>query len=187
MSDLDLSTPDRVYWQYRDKPKLKQIITTYTDIFDVLKLAANQVRNLHDIDKNVGKQLDDIGSILNIKRPFITIDGVTDLLEDSYYKILLKAKASKGAATTTLDNYVELLKYITNSELHVIDYMDMSFRVVFENKMTDKDKAFFDNFDVIPKPLGVRYIGYTEVGAITVHGRDSYAANYKQHTKEVEQ
>lgn len=187
MSNLDLSTPDRVYWQYRDKPKLQQIIKTYLDIFDTLKQAANQIRSLHDIDKNTGKQLDDIGSILNVKRPFITIDGVTELLEDTYYKILLKAKAAKGASNTTLDNYVELLEYITNSKVHVADYKNMSFRIVFEKNMTDKDKVFFDNFDVIPAPLGVEYLGYTEIEAITVHGRDSYAANYKQHTKETEQ
>lgn len=186
MSDLDLSTPDRVYWQYRDKEKLNQIIGIYQEVFNSIKSDINKVRALLDINKASGRQLDIIGAILDLERPYITINGVTSLLSDDYYMILMRAKAAKGSSNTTLDNYVEMLEYIINSKVYVVDNMDMTFRVIFETEMTDEDKFFFDTFDVIPTPMGVRYLGYTETESVTLHGRNRYAERYKQHTTEVQ-
>lgn len=174
MTDLDLSAPNRVYWQYRDKPKINAIVKIYQDIAASLADDINRVRRLYEINVNEGAQLDLIGEVLNMPRPLVEKNGESSLMVDKFYRMLLRAKAVTGVATTTIDNYADVVEQIVNSKITVVDNLDMSFSIVFEEGLTDDERETILAYNIIPQPLGVEFEGLSESPSLTLFGRQQF-------------
>lgn len=189
--------PDRIYAQYRNKPKAVQWYGIVPSLANQICTAFEAVRNSYDIDTAVGEQLDVIGRIVVINRSYessIEWDSflwgqpvsqwggngvqwqssgmtISNTVSDAIFRTLIKAKIAKNNSDATLDGVVEALLYITDaSPIQVIDNEDMTMSVSFGSELDPITRFVLDTFDIIPRPQGVRFLGYTEEPAITQWG-----------------
>lgn len=202
---------NRIYAQYADKSKAVEWFNIVPDIGDELSTAFESVRNSYDIDTNSGEQLNVIGRIVGIDRSFESSvfykadtrfgagnkasrfggvgarfnnngSTISSDVSDSIFKVLIKAKIAKNNSDSTLDGIVHALTYITNSApIQVIDDEDMSFSVVFGTVLNDIERFVFDTFDIVPKPQGVKFSGYTEIKSLTRFGGPFRFGDNKSH------
>jgi hypothetical protein len=185
---MSLTAPERVYAQYRDKPKTYQWYGITQSISNDIQSAADDVRLMYDIDNNEGEQLDIIGRIVGVDRRVIT--GITtvvsefgdtaaecgdvevqfgndtiteeDSLSDDYFRSLIKAKVQNNNNDTTIDGVIESINAIISGDVSVIvnDNEDMTFSVEIYGIMTEIETYLILNNNIIPKPQGVRITGY---------------------------
>lgn len=190
----------RIYAQYGDKPKAVKWLDIVPDMGEQISAVYEDVRNSYDIDANEGEQLNVIGRIVGIDRSFesqvfydvdtyfgadndasqfggidsqfeTTGKSISNDVSDSIYRVLLKAKIAKNNSDATLDGIVHALSYITSSSpIQVIDNEDMTFSVSFGSELTDIERFVFDTFDIMPRPQGVRFLGYVVEESITQFG-----------------
>ncbi len=192
--------PNRIYAQYRDKPKIRQWFNITPTLGAELETAFNDVAHSYDIDDAEGEQLNVIGRIVGIDRSFesqISFEVTTQYggtnnastwgglgaqyqttgrtisgeVSDAIFKTLIKAKIAKNNSPATLDGVCEALRYITNVDIiRVIDNEDMTFSVSFGQQLDPIAREVFNTFDVVPRPQGVQFSGYTEETEITIYG-----------------
>lgn len=186
----------RMYAQYADKPKTVEWLNITPSMADSLFNASDNVRMSYYIDTAVGAQLDVIGRVVVIDRSYesqivFTPDArfgatrfgglsarfnnrgetVSNEVSDAIYRVLIRAKIAKNNSDATLDGIVKSLSYITNSNpITVVDNEDMTFSVSFGTELTSIERFVFDTFDVVPRPQGVRFLGYTETKSILRFG-----------------
>lgn len=192
--------PNRIYAQYRDKPKAVAWYNIVPSLADEIESAYEAVRMSYDIDAAVGQQLDVIGRIVVIDRgfesfvafepdtyfgadndesqfggisaQFQSVGGVlTQQVSDAIFRTLIRCKIARNNSDATLDDIATALEFITGSDdIRVVDNEDMSFSVSFGSELTDIQRLVFSTFDVLPRPQGVRFLGYVEESAITQFG-----------------
>lgn len=190
----------RIYAQYADKPKAVQWYNITPTLGDEITDAYEAVRMSYDIDAAVGAQLDVIGRIVVIDRGFeslIVFDPdcrfgagnkasrfgglsarfnnrgamVSQEVSDAIFRVLIRAKIAKNNSEATLDGVVDALSYITSANsIQVIDYENMTMSVSFGNTLNEIERFVFNTFDVVPRPQGVRFLGYTEEPAVVRFG-----------------
>ena len=193
-------TNKRIYAQYADKPKAVAWYNITPNIAEEIDNVYEAVRNSYDIDANDGEQLNVIGRIVNIDRSFESQvfyepdtyfgadndasqfggidsqfesvgDTISSEVSDAIFRVLIKAKIAKNNSDASLDGIVHALSYITNSSpIRVIDNEDMTFSVSFGTALTDIEKFVFNTFDIIPRPQGVKFLGYVDEESITQFG-----------------
>lgn len=189
---------NRIYAQYRNSPKLKQWLDIVPSMTNDLLDVAEQVRKSYDIDNATSYELDVIGRIVAQPRDFesyVTVDylslgnvnanlggslaqlkpasnKVSQEVSDDIYRILIKSKIAKNASNATIEEVLESIVFITGVEPAGITEGDMSFGVNFGEALPAIAKFLLDNFDVLPKPQGVRFLGYTQEPFITRLGRN---------------
>jgi len=171
-------SPDRIYAQYRDKPKAVAWYNIVPTQAVQIETVLNDIRFSYDIDANEGAQLDAIGNIVDVSRqyrvkfeeitpPFI-VDGAVD---DDVYRILIKSKILKNNSDATLDTIVDSIQFVSDAtNARVLDHHDMSFSLIFQNELTDKERYILNVFDIVPRPQGVRFRGFVEEGNASQYG-----------------
>ena len=189
--------PNRIYAQYADKPKAVAWYGITPTMLEQLELAAETVRTSYDIDTALSQSLDVIGRIVVIDRGYesqIVIDGIqwgapaaqwggldiqwqpTGLtlnqeVSDAIFRTLIRAKIIKNNSEATLDDVVAGLEFITGtSPIRVIDNEDMTFSVSFFSELDTITRFVLNTFDIVPRPQGVKFLGYTEEPALTQWG-----------------
>lgn len=222
--------PDRIYAQYRDKPKAVSWygITPYMaqdfcEVFEKISLS-------YDIDSNEGVQLDVIGRVVGVGRdivvnqeldvcefgaeltvspgytsygdaeygdaeysPSLTLtpdcemgDEVSQMsetsiaadqtLQDEYYRLLLKSKVARNTGDATIDEIIQAVQIIAPSAENVtlIDGEDMTFSLEIFGDLSDIERDILLQPGVVPKPQGVRYLGFVEVTNLIEFGDEEY-------------
>ena len=189
--------PDRIYAQYRNKSKAVQWYGIVPTLGLEICTAFEAVRTSYDIDMAVGEQLDVIGRIVVIDRSFessVSWDSllwgqpvaqwggdniqwqstgmtINNEVSDAIFRTLIKAKIAKNNSDATLDGIVEALLYITGAiDIQVVDNEDMTMSVSFGSELDAITRFVLDTFDIVPRPQGVQFLGYTEEPAITQWG-----------------
>ena len=189
--------PDRIYAQYRNKPNAKAWYSIVPTLGLEICNAFEAVRTSYNIDTAVGAQLDVIGRIVVIDRSYessvawdstmwgqqsvqwggagmqwqSTGQTINNEISDAIFRTLIKAKIAKNNSDATLDGVVEALMYITDATpIRVIDNEDMTMSVSFGSQLDNITRFVLDTFDIVPRPQGVEFLGYTEEPAITQWG-----------------
>lgn len=193
--------PDRVYGQYRTKPKAVQWYDIVPSIAQPICDAAEQVQATYDIDTQVGVQLDIIGAILVINRNLVSdiqqivfecgdeeaecgdpevmcspqIIFGTDTLTDEEYRLVLKSKIVKNNSPATIDDLIEGITFIltTPTNLVILDFEDMSFAIQVDQTLTPLERELILTKNIIPKPQGVRFAGLIELTDVVQCGDDT--------------
>lgn len=175
----------RVYWQYRNSPKMLQWIQTLVEIAqDEIETPLAQMIDLPGIDSAHGEQLEIYGRIAGIDRPRISTnllssfaykgtpgaqtygeapykdpgDAVSSiLLPDYLYRVLIKAKIMRNVGAATLDEVKEAMDFIFGVDSTVIDGQNMTMSTIWtEGKLPANLLAIVEEFDLIPRPQGVK-------------------------------
>ena len=92
-------------------------------------------------------------------------------VSNDIYRILIKAKIAKNNSDATIEGILQSIATITDIQaVRLLDYEDMSFAVEFGETLDSVTRFALNNFNVIPKPQGVRFTGYIETPLNTYWG-----------------
>ena len=149
----------RVYSQYRNQPKAFAWLQILATAANEIETVAALVRASYDIETATTEQLDVIGRVVGISRYFST--GAVD---NDTFRLILKSKIVKNVTDTTLDGVYSALAFIVGfSDMRIIDTENMAFSVEFYQPLTTLQRTVLTNFDIVPRPQGVRFEGFEEV------------------------
>lgn len=181
---------DRIYAQYRNKPKAVAWYAITRGLGDQIADAAQDVRTMYDIDGNIGAQLDIIGRIVVADRNFLAntpltvsqfgdtdaefgdLDAVFSALSigtdsqmsDDFFRLVIRAKIVKNNSDATIESILDGVTFLIPGAnvIRVIDGEDMSFAIEFNGNITDLERWALLNAKLIPKPQGVRFNGFLD-------------------------
>ena len=186
----------RIYAQYRDKPKAVKWLEIVGTQANKLESVYQDIRFTYDIDTANTDELNIIGRIVGIGRSFESVfqfdsaqfgrsqfgrsqftpaKGINDQeLNNDTYRLLLKAKIAKNNSDATLDGMIEAIKFIVSMDnVSILDNEDMTFLVSF-GALTSLELVALNNFDIIPKPQGVKFDGYINQVLSPQFGRSQF-------------
>lgn len=199
---MSLTLRDRIYAQYRKKPKALAWYDIIPTIAQEMDLAIDAVTGSYDIDNNEGEQLNVIGRIVNIDRSIIgdvplpvyelnaeelyeagdeevmlsaTSVAENQQLSDDWFRILIRAKIARNSSDVTIESILDVVNFIlpTASAVQIIDPEDMTFYINYDGLISDLERNVLLTKGVIPKPQGVNFNGYLESYNIVEAGDDS--------------
>lgn len=185
------NVPDRLYAQYRDKPKFVAWLEIARELGGDIEAAAQAVRESWDIDKASGEQLAVIGRIVVADRSFVGSvplnpamcaqpDGAEfgdssamcsaltiaqdQQFSDELYRLVIKAKIVKNNGDATIENILAGMNFlIPNAQvLRVTDGEDMTFSIEFYGQISNLERYALLSAGLVPKPQGVRFNGFLE-------------------------
>lgn len=186
-----MNIPDRIYAQYRDKPKAVAWYAIARKLGGSIEAAAEAVRKSYDIDTAVGEQLSVIGRIVVAPRSFVgsmpMSPGLFDLtdgdefgddeamfsaltidqdgqLSDELYRLVIKAKIVRNNGDATIESILDGMNFLLPKAqvLRVTDGEDMSFSVEFYGQITNLERFALLNAGLVPKPQAVKFNGFLE-------------------------
>lgn len=193
------SAPDRIYAQYRDKPKAAAWYRIVMRLASKIGSAAESVRTSYDIDTAIGEQLDVIGRIVVAPRSFIDnipmmpgLFALTDgdefgddgamfspltigqdsQLSDELYRMVIRAKIVKNSSDGSIESILSGINFLLPGAnvIRVTDGEDMSFSIEFSGQISNLERYALLNAALIPKPQGVRFNGFLESFGISEFG-----------------
>ncbi|EMB3069414.1 DUF2612 domain-containing protein [Pseudomonas aeruginosa] len=186
-----MNIPDRIYAQYRDKPKAVAWYEIARKLGGSIEAAAQAVRKSYDIDTAVGEQLNVIGRIVVAPRSFVSsipmnpaLFDLTDgdefgddgamfsaltidqdgQLSDDLYRLVIKSKIIKNKGDATIENILDGMNFMLPRAdvLRVTDGEDMSFSIEFYGQITSLERYALLNEGLVQKPQAVRFNGFLE-------------------------
>lgn len=186
-----MNIPDRIYAQYRDKPKAVAWYAIARELGGSIEAAAEAVRKSYDIDTAVGEQLNVIGRIVVAPRSFVgsipMSPGLFDLtdgdefgddeamfsaltidqdgqLSDELYRLVIRSKIIKNNGDATIENILDGMNFLLPRAdvLRVTDGEDMSFSIEFYGQITNLERFALLNAGLVPKPQAVKFNGFLE-------------------------
>jgi hypothetical protein len=186
----------RVYAQYRDKENAVKWIQIPGAQANKIEAVYQDLRFTYDIDTANTDELDIIGRIVGVGRAFesffqfdssqfgrsqfggaqfVPAVGVNDQqVKNDTYRLLIKAKIAKNNSDATLDSIIEAIKFIVSTDsVSILDNEDMSFLVSF-GSLTSLELTVLNNFNIIPKPQGVKFDGYINQTVSPQFGRGQF-------------
>ncbi|HEI0612172.1 TPA: DUF2612 domain-containing protein [Escherichia coli] len=186
-----MNIPDRIYAQYRTKPKAVAWYQITRKLAAELEDPATAVRIMYNIDTAVGEQLNIIGRIVVIDRTFtgeVALNpglfaepdgaefGDTEAvfaalyvdqdgqMSDDLYRLVIKSKIIKNNSDATIESILYGMNFLLpNADvLRVTDSENMSFSVEFYGNITNLERWALLNVQLVPKPQGVMFNGFLE-------------------------
>lgn len=149
--------------EHATKPKFKAWVDTLlTPFLDAINLNDN-IKRAFDLNSAVGVQLDTLGKILVQSRQmnFQPTDGSSPLLNDDYYRLVLRAKVIKNQWKGTITNFYQFWKVLFKNQplnIYLIDNQDMRPVIVIWSSQTPQMiQDFLSNNLIVPKPAGLGY------------------------------
>ncbi len=137
MFDHKAKVLSRVYWQYKNAPKLLQWLLILPDVAQArIEDQLEKIRNMLNIDTAEGEQLNICGRIAGFRtRPVGRFYPSCDVAEvdDVLFRKMIKAKICKNNGIATLDDVKTAADYILDVDVTVLDAQDMTMRLVWQD------------------------------------------------------
>ncbi len=147
--------------QHSTKPKyMAWLRVLLTPFVDAIKLNED-VKNAFDLNKAVGKQLDILGKLLVQSRQvnFQPTDGSSSILDDYYYRMILKAKVVKNQWKGTITNFYNFWNVLFKNQplqIYLVDNQEMEpVAVIWSSSVTQMVQDLLAHNYIIPKPAGL--------------------------------
>ena len=186
-----MDIPDRIYAQYRTKPKAIDWYAICRTLGGQFDAAVQAVRESYNIDKAEGAQLDIIGRIVVADRNFLAtiplfpglfadpdgdefgdnsamFSGLTigqdSKMSDEFFRLIIRSKIIKNNSDATIESILDGVVFLIPGAnvVRVIDGEDMTFSIEFSGNITDLERWALLNAKLIPKPQGVRFNGFID-------------------------
>ena len=131
----------------------------YQPFIDIMNCAAS-ITAAYDLDTAVGVQLDILGQVIGANRtvPFQPSMGVSPVLDDATYRLLLYAK--RGINTWNgkiLSLYPLWQTLFPGGNIIFIDNQNMSATIILSGTFTSIQSDLIENDLIVPRPEGVLY------------------------------
>jgi hypothetical protein len=157
--------------EYRTAPEFNDWLYAVLSIANDISNCLQFVTSAFDLDFAVGAQLDILGQIVGVARlvPFQPSDGVSPILDDATYRILLKATIANNQWDGTLDSLYPIWKSLFPAgQIAVIDNQNMTATIILSGSFTSILLDLITNDFIIPRPQAVQYT--YEFGAFPYFG-----------------
>ena len=149
--------------QYRNSANLNAWLGENLNYLDSITTLLDLFTWYFDLDSAEGDQLDIIGSIVGVDRTltFQPSGGVSSILDDDNYRILIKAKIVKNHWNGQIGSLVEAWAILfPDGQIIITDNQDMSMDVLIVGDFASLTTELVTNGYIVPKPEGVK-INYT--------------------------
>lgn len=166
MSSTPITPPPLSYYLglftslYKTSPKLNAWQTIRLQpLADIMTCAAG-ITAAYDLDTAVGVQLDILGQVIGASRtvPFQPSMGVSPILDDSTYRLLLYAK--RGINTWNgkiLSLYPLWQTLFPGGNIIFIDNQNMTATIILAGTFSSIQSDLIENDLIVPRPEGVLY------------------------------
>lgn len=153
---LDLITSEHV-----NKPKyMSWVEVLLTPFIDIINLN-DTIKKSFNLKDAVGVQLDTLGKILVLDRQvnFQPTDGSSPILDDYYYRMILKAKVVKNQWKGTISNFYYFWSVLFSDQplsIYLVDNQNMEpVVVIWDSQVTSMIQDLLTNGYIMPKPAGL--------------------------------
>lgn len=191
--------PDRIYSQYRDKPKFVEWMEIARKLGRPLDRVFEKISLSYDIDSASGELLNIIGRIVGIDRNFInkieldqvqfgeedsefgasdcffSSDSVANdsLMSDGLFRLIIKAKILKNNRDATIEDIIEQMVLLVGVDfLKINNPENMTFSIEFAGNITPLQRYALFNENIIQIPQGVLFNGFTEINDYVEFGEE---------------
>lgn len=161
--------------QYKTAAKLQAWQTVLLQPFSDIMSCAQQITAAYDIDTAIGVQLDVLGQIIGAKRTvsFQPSMGVSPILDDSTYRLLLYAKRAINTWNGKILSLYPLWQTLfPGGSIVFIDNQNMTATVVLAGTFSSIQSDLIQNDLIIPRPETVLY-KYVVAPSLPLFGSDS--------------
>lgn len=144
---------DDIPSQFRDSPNILGIISALSKQLDELEAVNADLIGKTDIDTAVGKQLDMLGSVVNISRQeayqLVEVVGA-EVLDDSIYRNVLRFKALKNNSDATYSDLMKGLYLLWGDYGADISYYENDNVVAYQGQTMQEPAQIHANIADIP-------------------------------------
>lgn len=150
---------DQITSQHWNKDRFMSWLTEMLEKEDAAVTVVSSIPDAFSVDQAVGVQLNTLGDLLGRSRylPFQLADGSSPVLDDSNYRIALKAKIARNQWDGTLPQIYELwADLFPNARLKLKDNQDMSMKATIRGELGLQSVLLVTVGYIIPKPSCVR-------------------------------
>jgi hypothetical protein len=135
-----------------------------------------------DLDAAVGAQLDVLGVIIGQGRTvgFQPSDGVSPILDDATYRLLLQARVAQNHWNGTIDSLIQIWQQLfPGGPIVVEDHQDMTVDLFVGGAFTSIVQDLILQGYILPRPQGVLYIiSFAVLPMFGVDRYDAYVAGF---------
>ena len=146
--------------EYKTRPRLTSWLLWLLSEGLTYKNTVQEFLDAFNLDTAVGVQLDIIGRIVGVDRllSFHPVSGDSPRMNDSTYRMVIKAKIIQNTWKGTLDELYEAWAVLFPEVRYfqIQDLQDMTYNVVIMGAFTPLERELIANGYIIPKPEGVR-------------------------------
>lgn len=146
--------------EYQGSPKFLQWLGVLLQPLDDASQCLESMSLAFDLDQAVGVQLDTLGVIIGQSRTmtFQPSDGVSPLLDDTTYRLLLRARIARNQWDGTIDSLQSTWrKLFPGGSISIEDAQNMSATIVLSGAFTSIARDLINNDLICPRPAGVLY------------------------------
>jgi hypothetical protein len=159
--------------EYTNSPKFNKLLYVLLRKFDDVTNCLISMDTAFDLDSAIGVQLDMLGVTAGAGRTvnFQPSGGVSPILDDGTYRILIKAKIAQNQWTGTLDSLYPIWKTMFPAgNIIIADNQNMTANIFVTGTFTSILQDLINHGYIVPRPEGVQYT-YT-FGALPAFGFD---------------
>lgn len=152
--------------EHRDKTKYQAFVRLLLTPIINLQNLHHSMMSMLNLDTSTGKQLDIIGGILGLSRKvnFQPTGGESPILDDDYYRLILKAKVAKNQWDGTKKGLYDLWENLfPHNPVLLVDRQNMTATVAVVGLTDQLSRDLILHGYIVPKPVGVLYeYGFTD-------------------------
>lgn len=152
---------DLVTSEHSTKPKyMAWLSVLLTPLIDAIKLNED-VKKAFDLNTAIGAQLNIIGKWLEQPRQvdFQPTDGSSSVLNDNYYRTVLKAKVVKNQWKGTISNFYSFWNVLFKGQplqIYLVDNQAMEpVAIIWSSSVDQMMQDLIANNYIVPKPAGL--------------------------------
>lgn len=146
--------------QYRNSPKLNALLYVLLKKFDDVSQVLVKLDTALDLDSAKGVQLDLLGQIAAAPRivTFQPSGGVSPVLDDTTYRIYIKAKIAQNQWDGTIGSLQAIWRQLfSTGNIIVADNQNMTATIFLTGVFTSIVQDLITNGWIVPRPEGVLY------------------------------
>jgi hypothetical protein len=146
--------------QYRTSPKLNALAKVLLRKFDDVSQVLVRMDTALDLDVAAGAQLDMLGAVVGASRTvtFQPSSGVSPVLDDSTYRLYIKAKIAQNQWDGTLASLYPIWQTLfPGGSIIIIDNQNMTADITLTGTFTSIIQDLIVNGYIVPRPEGVLY------------------------------
>lgn len=168
--------------QYQSSPNLRAWLQATLGILDDMSRCLESFITSFDLDYAVGAQLDTLGVIIGQSRTvgFQPSNGVSPILDDTTYRLLLKACIAQNQWTGTIDSLQSIWQQLfPGGRIIIADAQNMTATIIVTGSFTSILIDLITNGYIVPRPEGVLY--QFDFGTLPAFGFDlnnAYVAGF---------
>jgi hypothetical protein len=146
--------------EYRNSPNFNKWLQAVLNIANDISNCLASMSSAFDIDYAIGAQLDILGQIIGVGRtvPFQPSNGVSPVLDDTTYRLLLRATIFNNSWDGTIGSLYPIWSQLfPGGRITIVDNQNMTADVIITGNFNSIISDLISNGFIVPRPQTVAY------------------------------